>query len=720
MKNLPPPRLLAAALAVVLAICLLSLASLRTPIEQVFADEGTYLAMVESLTRDFDLEFTEADRLRVEGSRERGRQEVILQRSDDGRITYSKPIVYPLFAAPFFALAGLPGLLIFNLLTLSATLWIVWRYLRRLAARDGVDPGLAELTLVTFVGAAAVLPYAFWRMGDLLQWCCAAAGLVLALEGVRLSAGAAPVGRWLGLRGSEVVGMALLAVLLALRVTNGLVSVVPIGVAVVRGEWRRALRLGGAWVAALALLALASHSLIGGFNPYRAIRTGFMPETGYPTALDSQAEQLRFDEFRRSHSTTISHPAKPRQAFFSGLFFFLGRHSSLVFYFPAACVFLLWALRGNDRLGWVALLAFGATAAFFVAWKSENYFGGATFIGNRYLLSFYPCLLLALPRLPPKRWLLAAWLVALPVYASAIYSERKAGPLDEGTQGHAYAGLLRLLPFETTAQFLDGVRDRYWSGQLVRFLDPYAEVHSVNFVLFADRPAAELALAQWEIPSGLRFFVSTTATDARFEVSDYKQTQVFPIAPTTDASSLGSPVDVRPARAWRRHFFWFADRPYYVRTLRLQLLSADPTARATVTFFGDPFLLEQMVNSNLLGVDWPPRLVAGQQDKIGLRIENRGSRTWEPEDPAAVTARWRLYRPQADGSWQKIAESGRLPLPRAELLVPITAEIPITWPAEPGTYQVEIDLVLEHITWFQDRMGRPLVRQNVVVEAKRD
>jgi hypothetical protein len=709
------PRSLAAALALVVAALLLALAQLRTPGEQVFADEGTYLAMVESLVEDHDLRFADADRERVQAATERGRQEVILQRDDDGKVYYSKPIVYPLLAAPAYAVAGQPGLALFNALTLLATLWLAWRYLRRLAARDGADSGLAELTLVTFVGAAVVLPYVFWRMGDLLQWCCALAGLILALERPRLEPERADrVG------GREALGMALLALLVLLRISNGLVAVVPIAAALLARRWRRAAGLAVAGSAAIALLALLSWLLIGSVNPYRAIRTGFMPETGYPTALAEPALKERFDEFRRRHTTEVDSPARARQAAFSALYFLAGRHSGLLLYFPAAALFACLALRRrNDAAGWAALAAFLGTAAFFVAWKPENYFGGATFIGNRYLLSFYPALLLALPRLPGRRALLLPWLVALPIYGSALYSESRAGRLDEGTQGHAYAGLLRALPFETTAQFLDGVRDRYWSGQLVRFVDPYADVDSVNFVLHADRPAAELELAQWEIPSGLRFFVATDAAHATLEVSDYKQTQRFPVGKDDGVARtpLGAPVDVRPARAWRRHFFWFAERPYYVRSIRLKLVSADPAARATLTFFGDPFLLEQMVNTNLHAVRWPERAVAGGQGTIGLRIENKGSRTWEPEDPATVTARWRIWQETAGAPPRLIAESGRLPLPRAELMTPFDVDLPLQWPAEPGRYMVEVDLVLEHIAWFQDRLGKPLLRREIDVQA---
>ncbi len=129
-----------------------------------------------------------------------------------------------------------------------------------------------------------------------------------------------------------------------------------------------------------------------------------------------------------------------------------------------------------------------------------------------------------------------------------------------------------MLPVETVAQYLEGTIDRYWAGQLVRFVDPYAKVNSVNFELSSETPAAELVLAQWEIPSGLRFVVETDAESATFEVSDYRRSQSFEVGKkATLHTPLGVPVDLRPSRPWRRHAFWFADRPYYVRVLELKL-----------------------------------------------------------------------------------------------------------------------------------------------------
>ena len=119
-----------------------------------------------------------------------------------------------------------------------------------------------------------------------------------------------------------------------------------------------------------------------------------------------------------------------------------------------------------------------------------NYFGGETFLGNRYILAAYPCLLIALPRLPSRRILLTIWALAAVVGGSALASQLRFGALDATSQAHTSAGIFRLLPYESTASNLDGRRDRYWAGDFVRFVDPFATAEAWSFTLESRRPAA--------------------------------------------------------------------------------------------------------------------------------------------------------------------------------------------------------------------------------------
>ena len=139
--------LLAAATLAVLLV----LAAYRSPLSRVWGDEGTFLAMMASLTEDADLRFDDRDLARVEGAAG-GRSHLILQRANGG-VAYSKPVAFALAAAPFYAVLGEWGPIALNLLAFGVALGIAVACLRRLGSG-----GAAALVLVTFAGAAVVVP----------------------------------------------------------------------------------------------------------------------------------------------------------------------------------------------------------------------------------------------------------------------------------------------------------------------------------------------------------------------------------------------------------------------------------------------------------------------------------------------------------------------------------------------------------------------------------
>ena len=98
-------------------------------------DEGTYVAMAASLARDFDLGFTAPDRAWAEGH-PGGAVALILQRTGQG-LAYSKPVLYPLLAAPFVGLLGDWGATLLNLLLLLGMLGLARAFLERLGERGG-------------------------------------------------------------------------------------------------------------------------------------------------------------------------------------------------------------------------------------------------------------------------------------------------------------------------------------------------------------------------------------------------------------------------------------------------------------------------------------------------------------------------------------------------------------------------------------------------------
>ena len=144
------PLLPAVLLALVSVAAFSYLGVLRGTAGRASGDEGTFLAMTASVAFDGDLLFGVADRERLE-SASGGYRAVILQLSADRRLSYSKPALFALVAAPFDRVAGEAGVLAGNALLLGAALWLAYAALSCRVAR-----GRAALAVVTFAGASVV------------------------------------------------------------------------------------------------------------------------------------------------------------------------------------------------------------------------------------------------------------------------------------------------------------------------------------------------------------------------------------------------------------------------------------------------------------------------------------------------------------------------------------------------------------------------------------
>ena len=252
-------------------------------------------------------------------------------------------------------------------------------------------------------------------------------------------------------------------------------------------------------------------------------------------------------------------------------YFFLGRHTGLLAYFPVALVLLIHAARRPNGVALPLLAATGAVVVFYLLWMPENYFGGSTFLGNRYFLVTLPAILLALRQLPSPRLLAGAWILALGFWSSGLYSVALTPELASSNQRHAHAGLFRLLPFESTAKNMDGVESRYWRRDFVRFVDPFARIGTRNFRLSSEMPAAELVVATSWPGETLKLAVQSSSPRAVLEVTDWQRSDTYPLDGSVEIAPGVLEVSLSPA--WRRHGFWWeGDASYNVRSLRLEIV----------------------------------------------------------------------------------------------------------------------------------------------------
>jgi hypothetical protein len=664
--------------------------------------------MAESLALDFDLAFDERDEERVADALEPGRRTVILQRTRSG-ISYSKPILSALLSAPFFAVFGSPGLVVANLLLLTGALGLLWVYVRRLGSVSS-----AALTVVTVGATGALVPYALWKSGDILQVTLAMAGLTLCLGGLRISGSSGRKRDLLDRSWSPWAGIVLLGLLVSLRPPYALIAaIVPLAF-VLQGQWRRAVRLATVLGLTLVVVATASWLAMGTPMPYKAERATFNVETGYPAGEDLEDVSEQFESGRATSSLGLLPDFKPRVTAFASLYFLVGRHTGVLIYFPAMLFLILAAIRSGDRVSVAVLAGVAATSLFFLLWLPFNYFGGGSCVGNRYFLVCYGALPLALTQ-PLGRWSLGAcWLLALVVGGSAVASESLASNSDATSQSHTRAGIFRLLPYETTASDIEGSQDRYFGKDFIRSVDPFVQAGPWSFRLDSSWPAAEFVLANLERTEPLRLLVHSGSRNLELLYSDHDQARVVGLPNPVGDKGL---VQIQPSPPGRFHPLWFRNpwdhgKPYWVRVFRLAIRGADGApATATVRFLGNEEFPPRLFERTVLGSELPESAIAGSASKVPVRVRNDNRLAWRSSGlfPVYLSYRMRSVTGEEKEGARTRLESAVRPAGVLE------AALEVHWPETPGLYQVRIDLVAEGVAWFERKAGAPLTVGTVEV-----
>ncbi|MDH3744118.1 MAG: hypothetical protein OES47_03335 [Acidobacteriota bacterium] len=691
----------------------LLLLAARQTASLVSGDEGTYLAMAESLARDRDLEFGAEDRRRIESYPKGGRQAVILQKTDSG-ITYSKPAVYPLVGAIPFAVGGQAGLVALNAVALGAVLLLGVAYLRR----SEQDQRLASWAVVTFVGTSVLLSYVAWTMSDSLQASFVALGLILCLgaERQRYELERRRLDRLLESRFAPLAGAVLLGLAAGMRYPNALIGLLPLAILVLRRRIGRAVITGLGFGVALLFAVGANLLMEGAPVPHKALRATFNPAVGYPAGEGAQEVLEHFETAQATEQMGLVPQLEPRVSAYASAYFLIGRHTGLLIYFPLAVFLGLAATRRPDTVGVVLLFGAASLVFFHLVWMPRNYFGGATFVGNRYFLTTYALLLVAPLRAPSRRALALAWTVAAVVFASSLVSATGNPALEEPSQSHAYAGIFRLFPYETTAPALDGRRDRYWSDELVRFVDPHARVEEHGFRLNSASPPAELVVTSGRADRMLRFLVQSDHPEGTFVVRDWLRRHRVALEPDGRGGSRGF-VEVRTSAPLRRHpYWWDTNTSLEAWSIRVSLDTPDEEeSEAEVRYFGPYRFARKFYSGEVIEIELPQRGNTGRRGLVPLRLRNSGWRYWASGDPVPIHLSYRLWplprSKHAEPFVGPTTEFAQRVDPGAE----VDVEMTLRWPRREGRYEMSVDLVVGGHEWFEDWTGTPLAKARVRV-----
>lgn len=333
------------------------------------SDEATYFSMIQSLALDQDIVYERRDIARIKERFWVGPMGLFLKKGADGRLTYSKSLAYPLFAAPFFLLFDNHGVLLCNGLMLFFCLLMGYLLLRK------THPPEKSFSFSLIFVLCSVTPiYIWWFTADLFNFFVLFSGLFFFFYPFRLA------------------GLRFLAVpFFTLAVFSKPSTLVPLAFVLLilplRKRWKETIVFGLLLLLALAALATFYYSQSGTINFMGGDRRTFYSHYPYeqPGYTFEKAHQMTASDYwERFHLT-------PAIAGHNIFYYFFGRFTGLlIYFFPALFLLLLFFLQKKSLEDWLILAAICAGILTLALLVPENYFGGAGSVGNRYFLTIYP------------------------------------------------------------------------------------------------------------------------------------------------------------------------------------------------------------------------------------------------------------------------------------------------------------------------------------------
>lgn len=707
------------------------------------SDEPAYYLMAQSLARDADLEVDTEDLGRA--FREfpyRPVNNLILMTDDGWRtVLYGKPYLYSLFAAPFVLLAGVKGMLFFNMLLLVAMVWMGTLYLAR-----HNPPGTAALFAAGFFLVSTAFAYVFWLHPEVFGMAAVAACLFLGLR---------PPGPGEARRRTLLVA-ALSGAALALAVYHKPV-VAAVGLAPLYAYLRsRRWGEGGAWLggagASLGAAVILAVLLTGHPTPYLGVeRQGVtvcdpevMPVTAETAATAKEGVER---PTAGAWSWIFEVPDVDPGLLLENLTYFLvGRHTGLVPYLPFAvlAVILFLAHGRRSRVRWLLLASLAAVALFFLVFIPANWQGGGGFVGNRYFVNVYPAFLFLATRIAP-RWLPAAGYAAGGVFLGGILLAPYGAPVPEPTlQAHVRGAPFGLLPLELSLREVPGYHELSLDGLRILARRDVVLPRGGGLWLHGGAEVELLAFAAEPLPEPFHFRVRSPAPGNRVRLRVGKAEEDFALGPGT-SSGPGRNVALAPEGPTRWAHRPGGELPVYRLKVTTETGRVEPWTRifppprcpdsgfAYYETLPENFFLGAELTllsagaepeREVFGVEWREvrvreRVPAGITFYADVRVANTSAAAWGEGIGAAgvrLSYHWRDAQGrmvERNGARTGLAE----PLgPGEERRVLIEVEAP----AEPGRYLLELDPLLEHVAWFSDRGVEPYRVPVTVVPAVED
>lgn len=721
-----------------------SVSSARIP-GSFAAEESTYYLMTRSLWDEGDLLWTYKDARHATGLPYGDLANVVLMTPDRGvRVYYAKPYLYSFLAVPFFAVMGINGFLVFNSLMFIVMAFLGIRYLCSCNS-----PARAVLLVGTFFLLSASVPYIFWVQPEVLNmltlflgcyfWLFPGPGLGPGREDAK-ERGVDTIISPVGLR-DPVVRVGLAGFFFALSSFSKLPHMAFGAVLVLHclftRRWGRAAASVTAFLLTLLILHMGQLVASDTVSVYHSTRKTFSELESFPHNVPSAEAWRRADEggVSRYGGGGIGLARFDDRMAYNVKYLLIGRHTGLFpYFFPGLAALVIYLLRRRRKReptgrGFL-ILAMALVLFFYICWFPDNYQGGRDFIGNRHVVSLYPAFLFFISgAVTGIAVYLVSWSIAGLFLAQVLLAPFGAAAPRDGLQAHAQAPLFRILPYETTLRFIPGYADIAFGRKfapkryLVRLLNGRLTLVGKRFRL-EGWETVELLVVSRQPLSRMLFLsdsplVKAWCLGAESELLKARMLR-FGSEPLSGAVAeeelrlaLEEPKPSAVHTGWRdgkRRFF------YRVAFRRQPEEGNGPTAAAVRLAFlgeGEPWLREAFYRAVLESAVVPELMVCGEELDIPVRLHSRSPFAWDQS--VRISYHWRRagYDPSLpgpvsiwDGLQTHLAEGVLEPGETLEGTMLVLA------PDQPGDYFLEIDLVVDQVTWFarKSQAGEPLGR----------
>ncbi len=505
-----------------------------------FSDESSYFSITQSIANDFDLQYSREDLIRIKKLFRTGPAAVYLKKSKDGRLTFAKFFVYPLFVAPFYKFFGVNGFLLFNGIMILLTVFMGYRLLVKF------HPTKQSLifTLI-FVFATAIPVYIWWMTADLFNFFVMFSGLFFFFYPFEKK-------RW----------MYVSPIFFAIAVFSKPTNIVPIGVIFLillfRKEWKKFILLGLiATVVCSAFLGFY-YQQTGEFNPMGGERRSFHSKFPFekPEYSFEDGFKMSIDNYGKRFFLTSE------VAVLNLFYYFFGRFTGMfIYFFPAVFILFFFFFRKKEKEDWFILTSIISGILVFILFLDPvNYFGGSGSVGNRYFMTLFPLFFFLGYKNRSFKFIIVPVIVAL-TFLSGVYMD-----MSYHSSFSRYAGLsfpIKLFPPEKTQYdklptnenprafgrlIYDG-DTKYW----VYFLnDNYHQINDNSFWTNGEK-CLELFLATEKKPKEFIFMLKNIPKDNKIKISIEDRKKEIYLRP--EQSAVKSFKKIRGLRMSNRYVY---------------------------------------------------------------------------------------------------------------------------------------------------------------------